>query len=162
MNAHHAHIEAAPIPAKETAAKAQMRAFLRNKCEMLIRIAEDRELPPSAVCVANVLLLKYLNNKRNDAYPGNERLAAEIGIDEKTVSRALRALVKRGYLLVELGGGREKANVYRLKLPQGREALDPETPSGRSQNPPKTISKTPPWRSQKGDRGGGPTLESNP
>jgi hypothetical protein len=68
-------------------------------------------LPPAA---ARLLITMF---PRGDVCQRSlDDLAAE-GIDRRTVSRLLRALVDAGFLSKDLGHGRRAANIYRLHLP---------------------------------------------
>jgi hypothetical protein len=86
---------------------------LRN--EWLKSIAADTRLKVTAVRVAIVIALEYLNRKTGTAWPSYETLAAAIGTNhKKTAVRAVDDLVKAGYLAVTIRGkmGRGKSNNY--------------------------------------------------
>lgn len=54
-------------------------------------------------------------DSKGEAYPGLDSLAKECCLHRATVIRALRGLVGHDLIEIEQGGGRKKANRYRLK-----------------------------------------------
>jgi Helix-turn-helix domain len=91
-------------------------SFVARKFQALERIAADDRLRrwlPLAVAVK--IICRYLNSKKEKAWPGIERLAKDLGTDRRNVRRAIDALVETGWLARKVGGGRKNTNVYRLK-----------------------------------------------
>jgi hypothetical protein len=82
--------------------------------------------------------------------PGTKRIARESGHDARTVGRALRSLKSRGVVeLIEEGGGRGRANVYRLCRgnPGDRaEVSGSETPAKAACKPRSGATETPAWQ----------------
>lgn len=71
--------------------------FTKNRLEWVERIAADNRLPPSSLRVA-VFIAKHLNRASGDAWPSQERLAAETCLPERTVCYGIKALCDFGYL----------------------------------------------------------------
>ncbi|WP_122519188.1 helix-turn-helix domain-containing protein [Pannonibacter phragmitetus] len=82
-----------------------------DKLEWLQKIACDPALTPSDKVIAMALSV-YVNTQDGRAWPSHERLAKEAHLNERTVTRAMKALVERGYLTVEKASGRGSCNVY--------------------------------------------------
>lgn len=87
-----------------------------NKILWIERITFDLGLSPASVRTA-LAIVCHLNRKDGYARPSIPCLATETGVSENTVRSAIKALVERGYLLVEDGGGRHRANRYRISFP---------------------------------------------
>lgn len=79
--------------------------------EMINRAADDRDLTAFALRVL-IKLEWFYNGQEGAAWPSQELLAEQLGALPEAVSRAIRELVKRGYVLVEKRG---RANRYRLR-----------------------------------------------
>ena len=70
--------------------------------------------------VALLMVLANYSDVRGRCYPSRKRLAACLGVSEKSVSNALRILIdahlvkiaSRGY-----GQGKRRTNVYQLRIP---------------------------------------------
>lgn len=77
----------------------------------------------------------YTNKDGTNAYPGTSRLAFDVRIKDKSnLKPRLRALVDKGFLVVEREGGtkpgeKATANVYALSLPRHL-APEPPKPGG--------------------------------
>ncbi len=69
---------------------------LFSKWVLLVRIVRDRKLPPSAVLVA-VVILDHHNGATGRCNPSRETIAQQCGLTVRGVSKALSALVSRGY-----------------------------------------------------------------
>ena len=82
-----------------------------DKAAWLEKAGLDPELTPSDVRIA-LVLSKYINTQDGRAWPSHERLAKEAHLNGRTVTRAMKALVERGYLTVEKASGRGSCNVY--------------------------------------------------
>lgn len=85
-----------------------------DKAAWLEKAGLDPELTPSDVRIA-LVLSKYINTQDGRAWPSHERLAKEAHLNERTVTRAMKALVERGYLTVEKTSGRGSCNVYTFR-----------------------------------------------
>ena len=72
-----------------------------------------------------IALSTYFNSKSRDAWPSQERLAADINRNRSTVWRSLTRLESMGLIEIDHGRGWKKANRYRPKL--GRMDIDPAT-----------------------------------
>jgi len=68
---------------------------------------------------ALTMLWTYADKECRNAFPGNARLAADLGItDERRVRRLLQALEAKGYIVATShAGGRGRATSYALTLP---------------------------------------------
>jgi hypothetical protein len=82
-------------------------------------IIADTGLSPITRLVA-VRLALHRNAETARCFVSYRTLAAEVGISERSAMRAIAALKTRGWIAVDLGGGREKANDYRLVTPYER------------------------------------------
>lgn len=93
------------------------RDFARTQFLWLEQVKLDRELTPTAVLTA-LALLKFFNHKSGEAWPSNATLAVELGVDRRTIQRALALLVERRHLTVigSRRGGRRHSNHYQLRL----------------------------------------------
>jgi hypothetical protein len=63
-----------------------------------------------------VFISDHINNTTGKTFLGGQRIAGALGVSRATVVRAVGELAERGHLSVTPGGGRDKANEYRLKL----------------------------------------------
>jgi hypothetical protein len=91
-----------------------MNDFLRRKEEWLLTVAAKvRERAPMAVAIA---IFCHLNSEKETAWPTVELLAAEVEMSERNCHRAIRWLVKEGWLRCQRGG-RRRANTYWLGYP---------------------------------------------
>jgi DNA-binding transcriptional MocR family regulator len=79
--------------------------FTKDKLAWLEAIAADEVLTGAAFRVAIKIATKYLNRKTGDAWPGILTLAADVGLSERSVQRAIRLLEARGWMHIEEGGG---------------------------------------------------------
>lgn len=85
-----------------------------DKLAWIGKVATDLELTPSDLRIA-VVLSGYINTQDGRAWPSHATLAEASGLNERTVTRGLKALVARGYLSLEKGSGRGSCNVYTFK-----------------------------------------------
>ena len=95
-------------------------------------------------------LLNYSTARGTNAHPGHARIAQELRVSEKTVSRGIAALIDAG-LIRQIGEGRQAsrrnwASVYRLTMPpqiDETETLDepPEEPPEETAEPLATPSR---------------------
>ncbi|WP_393990193.1 helix-turn-helix domain-containing protein [Xanthobacter sediminis] len=90
--------------------------FAGDKFAWLETIALDHRLPSTATKVA-VALGRYLNWATRAAHPSVSTLAGLLNLSENSVRAALRALSAAGHLVIEVGGGRGRANLYRMVTP---------------------------------------------
>lgn len=96
--------------------------FTRDKLVWIEQIMFDVGLIAPSVRTGLVIAY-HLNRKEGCARPSVPTMAKEIGVSENTVRSGIKALVARGHLVVEDGGGRNRANRYRiLLLPRDRAA----------------------------------------
>jgi len=62
----------------------------------------------------------YADSSGRNAYPGNARLAEELGVSVDSVKRAISAAVSLGFLQVQRpAGGRGRAAIYMVTIPVG-------------------------------------------
>jgi hypothetical protein len=54
------------------------------------------------------------------AFPGIERLARKARLTERQIYRLLQQLIRSGEISIEHGGGRHRANVYRINMALGK------------------------------------------
>jgi hypothetical protein len=93
--------------------------FTRHKFEWLEAVAKDGRVRGWLLAVAVVLASRYLNSETRDAWPAVETLALACGTDRRTAQRALRKLIRCGWLHVVSGGvGRANTNRYAMRLVQ--------------------------------------------
>ncbi|MFG1433302.1 hypothetical protein V5F44_20560 [Xanthobacter sp. V2C-8] len=90
--------------------------FAADKFAWLEAIALDSGLPQSATRVA-VALGRYMNWATRTARPAVSTLAVSLDLSENSVRAALRALAARAHLRIDIGGGRGRANLYRMVTP---------------------------------------------
>ena len=104
--------------------------------EIVRAIRDDRELSLTPV---EQLVLIYIASRLPNAYPSQQTLADEIGVDARTIRRAIRRLIEVGVLTARpmVSGG---VNVYQIHLdgevtpghqcptPQDTHVLPPRTP----------------------------------
>ncbi|MGJ0426970.1 helix-turn-helix domain-containing protein [Methylocystis sp.] len=77
------------------------------------QVAFDRDLPPSAVRVA-IVVASHVNASTGTAWPSIDRLAEILGVVPNCIRKSIKGLVQGGHLDMELGGGRNAPNRYRL------------------------------------------------
>jgi hypothetical protein len=77
--------------------------------------SKDSDLPPTVRLAAHTLAL-HMNTDGGSCFPSIATLAAESGLSERSVQKAIRHLEDAGWLRVRLGGsprgGRRRANTY--------------------------------------------------
>ncbi len=79
----------------------------------------DAGLPKGAVRLVNLLAFAFMNRERRAAWPSMALLCRTLTASERALRRDIEALVARGHLVVESGGGRARSNVYRWSLKPG-------------------------------------------
>jgi hypothetical protein len=85
------------------------------------QIHTDRETIPNAKPISAFdfrlayAITQYTNKHSRKAWPKQETLAADLGVDVRTVGRGIANLVKRGHLNVTRRG-REQSAIYRMIL----------------------------------------------
>lgn len=118
---------------------------LLDKWQMLGVIMADPKLSGSAR-VVGYFLLDHLNLKTGRCDPSLVGLAEEMGVNESTALRGVKALVERGYFERDYGGGRGRRTKYHplwktlADMPVFSEA---ETPAILHVNTRETAGQTP-------------------
>lgn len=92
-----------------------MSDWVKRKEEWLLAIAADKRLHEWTPLAIAVVLASYLNNRSEEAWPGIERLSADLQTDRRSCQRALDRLVEAGFLRRRRGGGRKNTNRYSIK-----------------------------------------------
>ena len=65
-------------------------------------------------------LAGYANSKTGECYPSMQTIANDLSMSDRTVKRAIKTLVNKGYIRkVRKGQGRRKTNLYFLPLLKG-------------------------------------------
>lgn len=110
-------------------------AWTRRKLELQDRVMHDARLTPAARLVFYEIL-QHVNRKSGDAWPSEKRLADNLGLEERTVRRAIHGdprprktgneagapgLIALGYITVEMDG---RCNTYRPIFGDRPEAPD--------------------------------------
>jgi GntR family transcriptional regulator len=84
----------------------------RQKFNWLRTILHDTDISATAYRLACLLMWEYRNEaKGGECYPGLDTLARDMGVNEKTIRRAISELVSAGYLRVERRG-KQSSNLY--------------------------------------------------
>lgn len=86
--------------------------FTSERMAWLERIQDDPEIGPAAFSMA-FAIIRHLNREKGEAWPGQKRLAALVGLKERQARNLIRLLEERGYLIVE-SGGFQRPDRYRL------------------------------------------------
>jgi hypothetical protein len=95
--------------------------FARDVFAWQEQIHTDRETIPNAKPISAFdfrlayVITQYKNKHSRKAWPKQETLAADLGVDVRTVGRGIANLVKRGHLNVTRRG-REQSAIYRMIL----------------------------------------------
>ena len=125
---------------------------LLEKWDWYDEVTIDTELSGAALRVA-FRLASNIRDERCIAYPSVKTLAAECGICERAVQKALRQLHARGHITqIAEGGGRIRTTKWELgstsrPLKRSSEnrtessSFSTETVNGRSQNPERAFAK---------------------
>jgi hypothetical protein len=126
--------------------------YLRGLLQWLRQVAADSSLPPMAVRLA-VILTEFINTKIFintgvlKGWPAVQTLADKLGgkATARGVQTAVAALVARGHLEVQVGGGRAKSNQYflLLKTPNASSGFETEKPRTAEQETPNSSDKKP-------------------
>lgn len=124
-------------------------SFTARKFAWLEAVARDANLRASASRLA-IVLSGFINRETGDAWPSIGRLAAELGMSERGVQKAVEALVEREHLDCHVGGGRSSTNRYEMRLLDEK----PRTPVQGIKDKPRTPvhplqAETPNKRSEK-------------
>jgi hypothetical protein len=82
--------------------------FVTRKLKWLEGVAVDPRLKHLSLAKSAAILiaLRYLNNRRNDAFPGIANLMRDLGTDRRSTQRALDVLMKTKWLRQKVSGGR--------------------------------------------------------
>jgi hypothetical protein len=83
-----------------------------DKFRWLDQVGADPALIPLCFRVAYAITA-LVNSATGDAWPGQNRLAADCHVSDRTIRRVVELLQKRGHLEVTVGGGRAETNRYR-------------------------------------------------
>jgi hypothetical protein len=86
--------------------------FAAFKFDWLRRVATDARLPRGTARLA-IIFCDYFNRENRTAWPSIDLLARDLSITGRAVQTTVAALVERGHLTVDTGGGRNKTNQYR-------------------------------------------------
>jgi Helix-turn-helix domain len=92
----------------------------KTKLELANRIRVDIELTPSTRLVG-LYIADHVNTKRGYAWCTQEQIAADLGIDERTVRRAIKDLDR--YFAVNRA---RRAHEYRIATPDNLSAIAPD------------------------------------
>jgi hypothetical protein len=104
-----------------------MSDLTRHRFAWLDALARHEDQPPN-VFRLGYLIASYVNRKTGDAWPGQDRLARELGVGLSTVRRGRAWLVANAYLKITAGRGRGRTHHYQLTLPG---QIRTETPQQR-------------------------------
>ena len=106
-------------------------------------LIDDRELAHTAIRVY-ASLMKRADNETGHCYPGQRRIAKEIGMSVGTVAKGLSQLEERGWITVERSfgdDGRQNVNHYYLHFDRiktvsnsGTPVSESDTPRGKNRN----------------------------
>lgn len=94
-----------------------MRSFAAWKLDLLDRMSVDRRLSATDYRVA-YRLLHYMDAATGNCFPKQETIAADLGVTDRTVRKALVDLCACGWLQIEEWSprkGRGKSNLYRFQ-----------------------------------------------
>jgi hypothetical protein len=89
-----------------------MSDFAAFEFAWLKQIRIDRKNLPAPAGWLAMTFCEYLNRKNRTAWPSVNRLAGDLGLTGRCVQNTVNALVERGHLMVEKGGGRGRTNRY--------------------------------------------------
>lgn len=124
--------------------------FMASKLAWQEAIIKDKDLSPVARLIA-CQMMHDLHSERRRAWRSQEAIAALIGVDVRTVRRALAALVAAGYLKTTVSHGRGHANLYealfqRVNLPEeNRTQVSSYRPENRTLLSEKPDTAAPPY-----------------
>lgn len=88
-----------------------------------------------------LILLSLADHAGDDGicYPSIERLCKRTGLSERAIQGAVKALRDAGWLEIQVGGGRNRCNLYCVKTPQqmhpAADAPPSETPQMSAETP---------------------------
>jgi hypothetical protein len=87
-------------------------SFTSLKLNWLEQVALDPNLLASALRVVALLCARYLNSTSGTAWPSEPRMAADIGMTDRGIRKAISSLAEAGHLKIERGRGRGNTNKY--------------------------------------------------
>lgn len=87
--------------------------FRDVKLQWLELLTCASELSGSAICVGAHIVLRYVNNDTESAWPSQDAIANGTGKTVKTIQRAVRELEDQGWFEVARGNGRSLTTLYR-------------------------------------------------
>ena len=126
---------------------------LVGKHDFLIAVtARDQGLRRAPLAVLAAILAHY-NESERAAWPSFNLIAAECGINPRTAKRAVAALAKRGYLVIQ-PGTRTTSNRYRFPLERVQKLPGRAIPVVAN-GPPGVVATTPPGVVAQQTRGSG-------
>lgn len=97
--------------------------FTADRMSWLERVQDDPEIGPGAFSMA-FAIARHLSREKGEAWPGQKRLAALVGIKERQSRNLIRLLEERGHLVVE-SGGFQRPDRYRLGSPENASDRQP-------------------------------------
>jgi hypothetical protein len=97
-------------PAQEHAAKEKFR-ILRNQCRL--DMANDNGLSGNAFKLG-YLISEYADHENPEPFPGQERLAKQMGVTERTIHTLTKELEERGHFVVVEIGRSGRNSIYRM------------------------------------------------
>ena len=83
------------------------KAFRRAKANFRAAIIHDHSLSPAARIVG-WKIADSLNARTGDAWPGQEYLAAKLGLGVRTIRRGTAAVIQAGYFIAKMDGRRRR------------------------------------------------------
>ena len=92
--------------------------FTRHKFDWIDSVRRNPTITRFTACVAHELAT-FLNRETEEAWPSHEKIAARLNASRSGVKKAIRVLVRGGYLDVSPARGRSHTNHYRLRLKKG-------------------------------------------
>lgn len=90
----------------------ERKALLKARFPLINKIAKDCELPGAAKSLATVLLFEHFDERKGFAWPSRRRLAEQLGVDVKTITRSWQRLQEHQYFVVQENKGRGANNKY--------------------------------------------------
>jgi hypothetical protein len=93
-----------------------MSDLTRHRFAWLDALARHAGQPTNVFRLA-YLISGYVNRRTGDAWPGQERLARELGVTVRTIRTCSAWLLSTGYLDITAGRGRGRTHRYRLRVP---------------------------------------------
>jgi DNA-binding MarR family transcriptional regulator len=89
-------------------------SFTKERLTWLDTIAQDSRITPGAFRLA-FIISAHINRETGDAWPGLDRLAEAMGMNERSVRRLVDELVNAGHIAKQRGGD-GRPNRYRMQV----------------------------------------------